>query len=466
MHPTCLNELLAIFLDNPMTGTNSISEFLTQLFLELKQNRVQYSVLRNAKNLPNSTGGSDIDMWVRNMDIIKCMSVFKQVSKASRLSLVSYFGDKTAVKICLQNENYGVQFDLFLGAIYYKETILVPSESIIRNSISYNGITVLNDSFSDLLAYLKELVNNTKVKEKYTEPILANKVVYSFDYLMQSLISFDKKFILALSHSIYTSAINEDSSHLAKLCRSSLSSDNQVRKISIWASKIERLCRPKPGYVIAVEGTDGSGKSFIINSITPTLNEAFHNGIVYKHLRPHCIPDIAELFGKRKKETTTEATHVVSDPHAERSSGFAGSLVRWLYYMIDYTWGYMRKVWLPIHSKSKVFIFDRYYYEYYLDQRRSHVNLPMWIIRMGEFFIPKPDLIICLGGDPEKIYARKPETSLEEVRRQTILLKEFCSKRKNAVWVDTTMKPEESVAAAMKAVMEVMSKRFDVNDLQ
>ena len=41
--------------------------------------------------------------------------------------------------------------------------------------------------------------------------------------------------------------------------------------------------------------------------------------------------------------------------------------------------------------------------------------------------IPKPDIILCLGGDPEKIYNRKPETSLEEVTRQTSALKDFCN---------------------------------------
>lgn len=217
--------------------------------------------------------------------------------------------------------------------------------------------------------------------------------------------------------------------------------------------------------VIVLEGTDGSGKSFIINSITPILEETIRCRIVYSHLRPHCLPDIGELFGKRKT-LENDAKKVVSDPHAEKPSGFAGSLVRWSYYMIDYTFGYLRKVWLPIHSKSKVFFFDRYYYEYYLDQRRSRVNLPMWIVRLGEFFIPKPDLILCLGGDPEKIYARKPETSLEEVTRQTKVLKEFCNKRKNAVWIDTTVTPEESINAAMKAINEMMSKRFDIYDLQ
>lgn len=448
-----------------MQGIDSIAAFLSLLFQNLKQSSIQYAVLRNYQSLPNSTGDSDIDMWVNKADFGNCLSIFRKVSQSSQLNLVSYYGDETSIKICLLKENFGVQFDLFNSAIYYKERILASGESIVRHSFPYNGITVTEDKYSELLAYLKELINNITVKEKYTEPIIDNKNEYSLDYLKQNLKNFDEKFIYTLFHSISASTIVEESSHLAKLCRSSLSTDNRVCKTSILASKIKRFFGPNPGYNIVVEGTDGSGKSFIINSITPILNEAFHNGVIYNHLRPHCIPDIAELFGKRKK-TTKAPNHVVTDPHAEKPSGFVGSLVRWLYYMIDYTFGYLRKVWLPIHSKSKVFIFDRYYYEYYLDQRRSHVNLPMWIIRLGEFFIPKPDLILCLGGDPEKIYARKPETSLQEVTRQTMVLKDFCSKRKNAVWIDTTVAPEESINAAMKAIIEMMSKRFNIADLQ
>ena len=59
------------------------------------------------------------------------------------------------------------------------------------------------------------------------------------------------------------------------------------------------------------------------------------------------------------------------------------------------------------------------------------------------------------------IYARKPETSLDEVKRQTEALKKFCRERGNAVWIDTTIQPEESVKAALGACYEVMSKRFN-----
>ena len=67
---------------------------------------------------------------------------------------------------------------------------------------------------------------------------------------------------------------------------------------------------------------------------------------------------------------------------------------------------------------------------------------------------------MCLGGEPKMIYARKPETSLEEVTRQTEELKHFAAKRKNAVWIDTTQPIENSINDAKSAILDMMSTRF------
>jgi hypothetical protein len=65
-----------------------------------------------------------------------------------------------------------------------------------------------------------------------------------------------------------------------------------------------------------------------------------------------------------------------------------------------------------------------------------------------------------LGGQPEIIYNRKPETTLHEVSRQITILKRFCESRKNAVWIDTDISIEESVHKAMYAIHNKLSKRF------
>ena len=82
------------------------------------------------------------------------------------------------------------------------------------------------------------------------------------------------------------------------------------------------------------------------------------------------------------------------------------------------------------------------------------------IIKLGEKFIPKPDLILCLGTDPKTIFERKPETSLEEVEKQINLLNQFCDNNKNAVWINTGSTIENSIYLSIEAIMKMMNCKF------
>ena len=432
---------------------NNNNSFLINLFQNLNNLGIKYCVLRNYKSLPFNTNGSDLDLWVSSNNIKNVINIIEDISNKTNCKLVSYIENKYSPKYCFQNTIEGVQIDLFYGDMYFQNNIIFKEKTIEQSIKLYNNIYVLDDNLADLISLIKELVNNGFCKSKYILPIYKNSHLYDKDFLYSNLECFNNEFVESLNDSIQKKNIEQNIKHLYKEARMSFSSNIFLNK----TKKIKRLFQKRPGYVVVVEGTDGSGKSTIINAITPILNEGFHNGTIYNHLRPNVIPDLGVLMGKKKK---TEGVTVVSNPHAEKQSGFAGSLVRWAYYMIDYTFGYLKSVYPVIHTKSKVFIFDRYYYDYYIDQKRSRTNLPKWVLRFGELFLPKPDIILCLGGAPKKIYERKPETSLEEVTRQTNALKEFCNSKKNAVWVDTTTTPQESIDAAMNAICDVMSKRF------
>lgn len=431
------------------------NRFVITLFLLLNKECIEYSVLRNYQFLPQHTGGSDIDLWISSKDVSRLYAILEKVRNEVGSNLVSYLTDVHCPKVCYLSTEEGCQIDIFKGCINYQNNAMITEQSIKENITYYKNIKILDDCFANVIAFLKEIINNGRCDNKYIMPLYANKNVYQKEYLQTKFPLFSSFFIEELYNAIQKENIPQQIPVLYQLAKKSI-----VKScLSFYRfRKIKRVFQ-KPGYVIAVLGTDGSGKSTVINAITPIVNEAFHKSVVYNHLRPNVIPDIAVLMGKRKKAEKEEVV-VVSDPHAGKQSGFAGSLVRWGYYMIDYIFGYLKKVWPAIHTKSKVFIFDRYYYEYYFDQKRSHTSLPQWILRVGEWFLPRPDLILCLGGDPKKIYERKPETSLEEVTRQTKVLKDFCAKRKNAVWIDTTIAPEESVRCAMDAICDMMSKRF------
>lgn len=424
-----------------------------ELFACLSESDISYSVLRNFESLPDSCGGSDLDIFVAEKNVAQFYELLSQAASQTYSRLVSYTKDVLSPKICYLNVKGGIQIDVFKGGICCKGHVMIPEADIIANTILYNGVKVVEPHFGDLIGFLKEVLNNGKCKEKYIAPLRENASKFTETYLNEHLTVFSGAFNKLLADTISNNNYEKAFAELQSLGLNDLG--KTAKNGSSMFNKLSRLFH-QPGYTIAVLGTDGSGKSFIINSITPILNEAFHNGVKYEHMRPNYFSSLAVATGRKKADTH----EVCTDPHASKPSGLVGSIARLTYYWLDYTYGYFRKVFLDKAFKTHIWLFDRYYYDYLLDQRRARLNIPEWIIRLYGIFVPRPDLTLCLGGDPEKIYARKPETSLEEVKRQTEVLKKFCNSHKDAVWVDTTMKPEESIDAAMTAILKMLSKRF------
>jgi len=433
--------------------------FLTNFFVQLQEKYVNYFVLGSFAELPFDTGGSDIDIVTDEEGICAIESIFFDLVKSSEVTLASYYENYNTKFFRFLGHDWGVQIDVFykglcyLGCPYYPIKLLQPFVKT-HNEI----VKVLDQRKGFFVDYFKEVIHNGRVKDKYVEAVIESFAEDRETCYQEIRDVYNCRVAEMINSNLSASGLKDISKPLQKELQNAVLAGKKSRIFAFKWKNLIRLIKKRPGYVIVVEGTDGSGKSTIINHITPILNECFHDSVVYRHLRPHFIPDMGVLLGR--KEEVKEGT-VCAEPHSGKQSGLIGSLIRWLYYLVDYTIGYLKVVWPQIHAKSKVYVFDRYYYDYYIDQRRSRTNLPPWILRIGEWFLPKPDLIMCLGGDPKKIYERKPETSLAEVERQTLVLQDFCARRTNAVWIDTTLTLEETCAASMDAIYKIMSNRFE-----
>lgn len=434
-------------------------EFLTHFFGTLNKENLDYFVFGEYACLPQDTGGSDIDIFVSIHDTPAILSILRTMIDANDIQLASYYySSNPNWFVRLITSTWGVQIDFFGGAHVWKTACYYRPDFLRSSVIMYHGIKVLDIRVGYYLDFFKEVIHLGKVKEKYMNGFITEYQRNS-QRKAEIEIMFGKETADAIATHIADGTLADGIPQLQRMMQQAISHGTVGKRSRLFFSKCARLFR-RPGYVIAVLGTDGSGKSTIINAITPWLDECFHHGVVYNHLRPNALPDLGVVLGKKEAPKKGEEPKVNENPHGLNPSGFVGSLVRWGYYMIDYTFGYMKTVLPQVLTKSKVFIFDRYYYDYYIDQRRSRTSLPHWILRFGECFVPSPDLTLCLGGDPKKIYERKPETSLQEVERQTIVLRSFCKKRKRTVWIDTTLKPEKSIQMAKETIVKMLTPRF------
>jgi len=433
------------------------NNFIEDFFQLLNKAQIEYCVLRNYKLLPKSTGGSDLDIWVGVNYYDEFFSIVKKCIEMHKGQVVSYIWKRFEPKICLLGEDWGLQLDVYKEVVPIQECPFINGNFIRKHLSQHQGVTVLNEQWSDLETFLKETLNTGFCDRKANiypdaQKALSNITIQELKEVLPIL----SPPVINLIHSISNKEYSQD---LITKVYSLGVKDIKKERNKFYFDKVKKYKRvfKKPGYMIAILGTDGSGKTTVINAISPILEGAFHNGIHYKHLRPHLIPDIGVLMRKREKQCAGLPS---SQPHSKKQSGFLGSFFRWSYYMIDYVFGYVFKIFPIISTKAHLFILDRYYFDYYIDQNRSLTNLPIWILRFGEFFIPQPDLILCLGGNAEVLYKRKPETSLEEVERQVNALKQFSEKRANAVWISSDCGIDETVEASMNAIIEMMSTRF------
>jgi thymidylate kinase len=112
-----------------------------------------------------------------------------------------------------------------------------------------------------------------------------------------------------------------------------------------------------------------------------------------------------------------------------------------------------------IAKSPAIVLFDRYAYDMVLDPRRFRIGLPAWLVSWFTRFAPRPDIILCLNGDPDVIAARKRELPREEVKRQTDALRVFASHEPRAVLVSTDGTVEQARDLILAALWECCARR-------
>ena len=155
--------------------------------------------------------------------------------------------------------------------------------------------------------------------------------------------------------------------------------------------------------MLVFEGSDGSGKSTIIDNLPQILYRSFkEDNIDYYHWRPGFI---------KSPKTNSGSKGIVTNPHRDKSYNKVISLGKFIFFNIDYILGYWIKV-RPQLLKGRMVIFDRYYYDFIVDQKRSAINIPKPIVKiLYKLFIPKPTKVYFIKVDPITAHERKKELS-------------------------------------------------------
>lgn len=440
--------------------------FLKEFFSSMNAAGINYAVMRNYESLPYGNGGSDLDIVIAAEHESLARSVANEVirnlggvrigiSKTVGFYKINALGKSSN---SVAPEWWGVSLDFYTG-VYFNGVSLL-DEKVTWPIQYHNGIPVLTEGFAGVLGVLKEVFHNETLPEKYVP--LARKATLDWQQIEELLSPMGTPALTRLRSMLLSDVPLESLRVDCKKLRKEIIRHFHTKwgLIACWrrvrseSYKVLRYVKPS-GLVLAVLGVDGAGKSTVINSILPPLNSATNKAVVIRHLRPALLPPLARFKGCKKLPPSGP----VLEPHGSTPSGKLGSLFRLTYLTLDYLAGYWFWTRFIIAKQPTVVIFDRYAYDMALDPRRFRIGVSSRVAGWFVSLTPKPDLIICLQGNPEVIAARKQELSVDETRRQVDALREFASREPHAVLISTDTGIDETRDKVLHAFFEFLQTK-------
>lgn len=184
---------------------------------------------------------------------------------------------------------------------------------------------------------------------------------------------------------------------------------------------------------VVLVGPDGSGKSTIADALLIRLEEQF-SGCWRFHWRPGLFPKLGRT--PRASESQSDSQAGGSPPHSSRYTGII-SLLRFIYYWVDFIVGYWVKVF-PRKMRRQLIVGERYYLDVVAHPERYGFDVPRWLLSLARAGVPSPDLVILLKAEPQVVYSRKPELSLDGIAQQLALLEGELPYWRNPLVIDTT----------------------------
>lgn len=423
-----------------------IEKIITEAFNTLDNEIKNYVVMNKYDVLPYELP-SDIDICVKQRDFERLDEIIVKVAQNTNTIVTQKIWHNyrkcayilTPLKI---EESFRLQLDFFSDFSVTATPKLISYDEILNNTRTYGRFTVPTYELEYVFLLMRRIFKNDFSLQhvKLFKSILLKNKEAIFKYGI-------KYFNRDIFKQVENAVINEDVDTLNKLQpilwenMRKLSFDNSkgIYFVKYWISQVRRAVfryKNPVGMSIAILAPDGGGKSTVIKEIRDRVSGSFH-GIDIRYIRPRLFKNIGNYnFINPTKEEENNP-----NPHDKELHSPLKSLVRFLFYNLDYQLGTLLDVRLQ-KVKKKLVIYDRYYYDYYVDMKRYQYNLPKWLPKVLEFSIPKPDLIFILDAPAEILYKRKQELTIEELKRQRNEYKKVANKMKNAIIIDASQSIE------------------------
>jgi thymidylate kinase len=429
---------------------------------ELNGSGLEWMVLRNYEGLPDANRSKDLDLLCDRRHFPRLKSILCGVLRSHGFDRVAEQAFQYAWCCTFfatrEREVLSIKFDLLDGFVW-RGAQVVDFAGVYARRMPYGGFFVPDADADAFMLWVKPLLTGGFIKEKYRGDICRALTRSPGEFRRRLTATFGTRAARKVWPLLESGDIDGTVAHQGLLRRSAwLVAFVRNPRTTVSAAvehvvrEVRRRSRRPRASMFAVVGPDGSGKSTFIEELTKRLPGALvkePGDVCVQHFRPNVFPNLKKLLGGSGYDARAER---FTSPHRSRPAGRVSSLLRHAYYWLDYVIGY----WLSIRRKcvaGKVYVFDRYCYDFIADPRRSRVDLPDWVRRLFLELTPEPDVVFFLDCDAETIYARKQELALPEIDRQLRAYRSLAGTSDRFVVLDARRDPEELGRAAVRHVV-------------
>lgn len=433
-----------------MTEAKQLPIVVSAIFKYLNKN-TSYAVLRNSEGLPLKNKSRDIDILIPRQQYEMVKKDLVGIISDSKFKLVSFFeSERICTFVCGQVQETSVelvQFDFFFHTSAYG-VILISSEGALHTRVFDGNVYHVTKEyeFLDKYLYLKYLGQPYPKKYEGLEALMLENPILNA--------------ILEKEFGIHSYADLNDLS--TKEFRKSVNTRNRklfdkkhiLNQLSFRYHYLKNAIFPK-GFSIGFTGPDGSGKTTVIERLKEQLLMVYPKVSSF-HFRPIIfgnLGDVAYSLGVKK-----DVDHHYDEPHRGGKTGIVSSLLRLMYYSMDYVVGYFKRI-RRVLVRRELVIFDRYYTDIICDSRRSRIYLPpKFLYGWGRLFIPSLDYNILLTASTDTILARKREldsAGIDDINAKI----DYLSDKRGYYKVINESTPQSAVAKILHVIFEQQHKK-------
>ena len=429
----------------------------------------KYFILRNFEGLPENNFSKDVDIIIEPGTFKKVLHILLASMKDAGFDHYYIMNYERAHCIYGFNTKYNfyIHVDLIEGYANKGYEIFSFNE-LYANTIVYGSFRVLKPSYDAVMLLLYKLVGVRELKIKYQNKI---KDIYKTDrceileILSRVLSKKTCEFISECLDKEDFVTIIDNAREIGKSAKSIAAKKNIIKTFIGWNKFLFEkayniiMCPPKMRKMIVVEAPDGTGKTTFINALVEKISQAYVSDLnkskVY-HFRPELLPN---LGAAGQKVGVMKQDKDFTNPHRAKPAGFVSSLIRMIYYWLDYIIG-MPLILRKNAQFDKITIFDRYIYDFLVDPYRTRIKLPYCIRKVFTQLVIQPKIIFVLDTDASIIYSRKQELSEEEINRQLTEYRKLKDIRKRVYLLDASKRPQEIADDAIEIIIDTFTNKL------